>query len=93
MTIVMYTDCIKGIGYISEEWWDEWTWENGNLVEIDVPENILRSYYLEELAEDYHNISFEQWYSEEFIADDMDGLFEYTDWRPFLADIVSWRVC
>ena len=90
MRICMYTDRLVAIGYITEEWWDEWTWDHGNFVDIDIPEDVLRNYYEEKLKNDYGNISFEQWYSEESVADDMDGLFDFTDWRPFLADIVAW---
>lgn len=90
MTICMYTDLLMNLGYISEKWWDEWTWENGNLVDIEVPEEILRAYYNERLAEDFDNIPFEKWYYEESTADDMDGLFAFTEWRPFLADVVAW---
>lgn len=86
----MYTDLLSAIGYITEEWWDEWTTAHGNLVDIDVPEDILRAYYFEELAEDFDNIPFEKWYYEESTADDMDGLFGFTEWRPFLADVVDW---
>lgn len=90
MTIVMYTDLLVGLGYITEDWWDEWTWEHGNLVDVDVPEKILKSYYLEKLARDFGYIPFEHWYYEESTADDMDGLFDFTEWRPFLVDVKEW---
>jgi len=91
MVMVMYTDLLMNIGYISEEWWDKWTWKHGNMVEIDIPKDLLKAYYLEKLQDQYNGISFWRWYSEESIADDMDGFFEWTEWRPFLADIVSWQ--
>lgn len=88
MTICMYTDLLVAIGYITEEWWDEWTMAHGNMVDIDVPEDILMAYYFERLANDYDDAPFEEWYYNLSIADDMDGLFEFTEWRPFLEDIV-----
>lgn len=90
MTMVMYTDQLVGIGYISHQWWDEWTYFRSNLMEIDIPENVLRDFYEKNLKADYNGITFEDWYSNESIADDMDGFFNCTDWRPFLADIKSW---
>lgn len=90
MKIVMYTDLLWAIGFITEDWWNEWTLHHGNMVVIDVPEEILRSYYTEKVAKDYGNIPFDQWYHEESIADDMDGLFEFTEWRPFLVDVKEW---
>lgn len=90
MLVCMYTDNLMDIGYITEEWWDEWTYQHGNLVEINVPDNLLKSYYLDKLKDQY-NMSFWKWYIEESIAEDMDGLFDYTEWRPFLADIVRWE--
>ena len=90
MTICMYTDLLVAIGYIAEEWWDKWTAAHGNMVDIDVPEDILRAYYFERLAKDYDEAPFEEWYYEESTADDMDGLFGFTEWRPFLADVVDW---
>lgn len=90
MTICMYTDLLVAIGYITEEWWDEWTMTHGNMVEIDVPKEILKAYYHDRLERCYDGMSFWRWYAEESIADDMDGLFGYTDWRPFLADVMDW---
>lgn len=89
MVVVMYTDRLVGIGYITEEWWDEFTMRHGNMIEIDVPKDILKEYYKVKLQPDY-KCSFWKWYCEESIADDMDDLFEFTDWRPFLVDIVRW---
>lgn len=89
-TIVIYTDILLDTGYITEEWWDEWTWEHGNFVEMSVPENILKDYYEAKVADKYDQMPFEKWYSEESVAEDMDGLFYFTEWRPFLADITRW---
>lgn len=90
MIITMYTDNLLEIGFITEDWWDEWTLDHGNLVDIDVPEEIVKSYYSEKVAENYGNIPFEHWYYEESTADDMDGLFDFTEWRPFLVDVKEW---
>lgn len=91
MLMTMYTDKLRDIGYISEEWWDEWTWEHGNVVEIDIPKEVLKDYYKAKLQDIYDGMSFWKWYCEESVADDMDGLFDYTDWRPFLVDVVNWE--
>lgn len=90
MEMAMYTDMLVSIGYISEQWWDKWTMEHGNVISIIIPKGILQSYYYDVLSKKYDGISFWKWYCEESVADDMDGLFDYTDWRPFLADIRSW---
>ncbi len=90
MVVVMYTDQLVHIGYITEEWWDEFTYRWGNVIEIDIPEDILKSWYKEKLEEKYE-CSFWKWYCEESIADDMDEFFDFTDWRPFLADVKRWH--
>lgn len=89
MVVVMYTDLLVGVGYLKEQEWEENTWEHGNLIEVNVPKGILEEYYKDRLADNYDHIPFEKWYFEESIADDMDGLFRYTDWRPFRADVVG----
>lgn len=89
MVVTMYTDRLVSIGYITEEWWDEFTMRHGNTIDIDVPEDILRKYYKAKLQPDY-KCSFKHWLYEESIADDMDDLFASTDWRPTNADIIKW---
>ena len=88
--ITMYTDNLMIIGYITEEWWTEWTKENGNLIDILIPEKILMDYYEAKVADKYDGIPFEKWYSDVSVAEDMDDLFYFTEWRPFLADITKW---
>lgn len=91
MLITMYTDRLVNIGYITPEWWKEWTDANGNMIDVDVPSDILKSYYLKKLADKYDYMPFIKWYYEESVAYDMDDLFEFTDWRPYLVDIKEWK--
>ena len=73
---------------LTEEFWDEWTETWGNLVDIDVPEDLLRKWYEEHLVPaGVEGKDFEDWFWNYSIADDMDGFFNFTEWRPFLADI------
>lgn len=91
MTLCMYTDQLVDIGYITSEWWDEWTWGHGNFIEIDIPEEKLRDWYENRLVPaGVEGNDFEDWFWNYSVADDMDGFFNYSDWRPFLADVVEW---
>ena len=89
MITCMYTDKLVDAGLIDGNEWEVMTWDYGNFVGVDIPDNILKSYYEEKVKDDYNGMSFGQWYEEESIADDMDGLFDFTDWRPFLTDITE----
>ena len=61
---------------------------DGNLIDIDVPEYLLRKWYEERLVPaGVEGKDFEDWFWNYSIADDMDGFFNFTEWRPFLADI------
>lgn len=90
LPVVMYTDLLRDIGYISYEFWDRWTLQYGNLVDVGIPRTILRRWYDTHIKQKYEGMSFWKWYCEESLAEDMDGFFNYTEWRPFLVDILDW---
>lgn len=84
-----YLDNLVNIGYISEKDWDDVSNRFDNTIEIDVPEDLLRQYYEEKLKDKY-NMDFNNWYYDESICDDFDGLFGFRGWTPFLADVPQW---
>lgn len=84
MVVTMYLDKLVAIGLITEETWEDWTTWSDNLCDVDVPENVLRNYY--ETLDDTTK-TFEDWYENESIADDMDHLFERSNWRPTMDDV------
>lgn len=86
MVVTMYLDKLVTIGLITEETWEDWMTWSDNLCDVNVPENVLRNYY--ETLDDTTK-AFEDWYENESIADDMDHLFERSNWRPTLDDILD----
>ena len=90
MTACIYLDQLLHCGFISEGDWDVVSMRFDNSIEIDVPEDVLRSYYSEMLQGNYEGMPFWKWYSEESICDDFDGLIGYRGWYPFLADVHGW---
>ena len=89
MEVCMYMDCLMSCGYISREDWDAVSGRFGNLIEVNVPKQILSRYYKEKLKEKY-NTSFWAWYCNESIVDDFDELIGFNGWYPFLADVKGW---
>jgi hypothetical protein len=86
----MYANQLVEIGCITEEFWDEWTETCDNLVGIDIPEDLLRKWYEESLVPaGVEGKDFEDWFWNYSIADDMDGFFNFTEWRPRKADVVE----
>lgn len=83
MLITIYKDQLVSIGMRKEE-----DCEGCNIVDVDVPEEILRSWYYNRLSELYEG-DFEWWYREESMCDDMDGFFQFTDWRPEEKDLYN----
>jgi len=81
MIITMYKDQLVAIGMRNEE-----DCMVSNMVDVDVPGEILRSWYYNRLSELYEG-DFEYWYRKESMCDDMDGFFQFTDWRPEENDI------
>ena len=87
MWISMYKDKLVDIGYMNAKEWDADSYIKDNTCAIDVPEEILKAYYRDRVAKWLFGKPFSEWYSQLSIADDMDELFDYTEWRPFLADV------
>ena len=83
MIITMYKDQLVAIGMRKEE-----DCVRSNMADVDVPEEILRSWYYNRLSELYEG-DFEWWYMEESMCDDMDGFFQFTDWRPEEKDLYN----
>lgn len=85
--MVMYADVLMNEGMISQEYWEKMSDRFDNMVDVEIPDHILREYYLLELKAKYQ-VPFEEWFYQESVADDMDGLFAFTDWRPKEGDVV-----
>lgn len=76
MCICIYKDQLIPLGLATEEQCDE-----GNLVDIDVPEDLLHEWFKRKIEPDV-DYGFDRWYKEESVADDMDGFLNWSEFVP-----------
>ena len=72
--VCMYRDQLEHEGLLEEV-------QDDNLADVEVPDELLTKWYEEKLKSDYQN-GFWYWLYRESVADDMDGFFGWTKWRP-----------
>lgn len=76
MYICMFKDQLIPLGLATEE-----ECLRGNLVDVDVPEELLKAWFQEKIQPEV-DYDFETWYKEESVADDMDGFLQLSGFVP-----------